>query len=204
MYIAVSIFDRFLSQVFIHKFASYSLVAAAAAFIAVKFNEEFDPEALLILKTAKLSACFNKKELLNMERRIFSSLDWNIRPVTPHVVAYKILDNLHGYYPLGFKRFVVHVIERIMLSSLCSYPFQDWSFKQSIISATCFALRHANEHTPLVADIAIPGLGCMLGLKTGYELENVISDEDCRRYAYLPIVYGDPIQLVSSSNPECK
>lgn len=48
LFIAVNIFDRFLAKSFMHKLAFYELAAIVSAFIAIKYNEEFDP----IIKTS--------------------------------------------------------------------------------------------------------------------------------------------------------
>lgn len=48
LFIAVNVFDRFLAKSFMHKLAFYELAAIVSAFIAIKYNEEFDP----VIKTS--------------------------------------------------------------------------------------------------------------------------------------------------------
>jgi len=194
LYVAISVFDRFLAKCFIHKLSCYNLAAAASAFIAVKYNEEFDPLSQIILNLPGLQE-FTKKELLAMERKVMGVLEWDVRPLTPHVVAYRILDEMHGYFPLGFKRYLVNIVERIVLAA---YSHQDvmpgWNLGRCVLSALMFAYLNT---APELAALALPAIGSVTG-----EIDRVpdLDARMCHHLAYLPVVYGKAIELPSPAD----
>lgn len=125
-----------------------------------------------------------------MERKIMATLDWDIRPVTPHVVAYKILDELHGFVPPAVKRFAVNIVERIVVGSYCTRKFFDgsWDLANFTLTSLQFTLGTIN------ASYFSPSMGS-LETMVSRPLDWVLSKEQCIQLAEYPISYGDRIRL---------
>lgn len=193
LFIAVNMMDRFLTRTFIRVKTAYKTLAAACAFLAIKYNEEFDPQHETLCKAAGLDG-LTKKDLLAMERRVVQVLDWDLRPVTPHVLTYGLFDLLHGFFPLGFKRYLVNIVERIVLSIYCSRHWElisDWDLLKVCVAAMDFAYKVTKP------EIGICGAASVLAREFDAHLlrGDLLEDEICEDASYFPIVYGDPISL---------
>lgn len=194
LFIAVNMMDRFLSKSFVFVHFNYKIVAAACAFLAIKYNEEFDPTYDTVSKAMGFDALSFKDALLTMERKIVQVLEWDLRPITPHVIAYTIFDQLHGFFPLGFKRYLVNIIERVVLSAYCSKQWESldqWDLLKICIAAIDYAYKCTKP------EISTCGAANNLASEFEYQSlrEDFLDDSVCEDASYLPIVYGDPISL---------
>ncbi len=194
LYIAINLLDRYLAREYIHLTKNYDLAAITCAFIAIKYNEEFDPECSVILKRLGcIGKVYDQKGILSMEKKILCSLDWAIRPITPHVLAYKIIDEMHGFFPLQWKRYIVNIVERVVVSAYSiieEHP--DWDIVMYTLVALMFA--YVTVH-PTLSVMLMPMIGKITGMEHVYDSKLSLQADDCEAYSFFPITYGDEIQL---------
>lgn len=135
-----------------------------------------------------------------------ASLDWEVRPVSPHVLAYKILDGIPVKLEFAVRRQLVNIVERISLNILL-HRHRHFLFSQNYINGTNFPV-----------DVNILLLSVVTGLEFGFralfqgysmELNEMvkrvvgpfnacsilISLPHCKLYSELAPNYGDPIVL---------
>lgn len=119
-----------------------------------------------------------------------ATLDWDIRPVTPHVLAYKILDEVYGFIPNGVKRFAVNIVERIVVGSYCSRAFFEgpWNLTGYTLTALQFALRTIHE---TYFRLAFERLQALVKRPLDWEL----TEEQCIKLAEYPIDHRERIRL---------
>jgi hypothetical protein len=154
-----------------------------------------------------------------MEKKLMASLEWEVRPVSPHVLAYKILDNIPVKIEFAVKRQLVNIVERVslnLLQSKCNFSadsayivdrHRHFPFSQNYMNSTNF---------PVEVNILLLSVvsGLEYGFRTlfqGYSMELVemvkrivgpfnahnilITSRHCKLYAELAPNYGDPILL---------
>lgn len=64
LYIAISMFDRFLARNYLHTNKQKETLAVACAFVAIKFNEEFDPEIESTIKTTPVLKTLTQSDII--------------------------------------------------------------------------------------------------------------------------------------------
>lgn len=68
-------------------------------------------------------------------------LEWKIRPVTPHVIMFTVLDKCIGLLPISFKRYFVNIAEKIVISAYAlnmrHADFDVVRYTMAAIQATC-------------------------------------------------------------------
>lgn len=149
-----------------------------------------------------------------MERKVIAALEWIIRPVTPHVLAYKLLDALPLPFSFPLKRYLVHIVERLCLnyyfsisiqsSSSPFYPvfidrmnlfdkLETYNMLEIMVAA---ALEYAFSCTfPTRSKDLSLAVRKLLGSDNHDNALHVNSDLNSK-FAYFPITYGKPIQLI--------
>jgi hypothetical protein len=58
------LFDRFLARNYLHTNKQREALAAACAFVAIKFNEEFDPEIESTIKTTPVLKMLTQNDII--------------------------------------------------------------------------------------------------------------------------------------------
>lgn len=150
-----------------------------------------------------------------------ASLEWEVRPVSPHVLAYKILDNIPVKIEFAVKRQLVNIVERVSLNLLQSKTTMVGHSTNIIVDRHRhfpFSQNYMNN-TNFPVDINILLLSVVSGLEygfrtlfQGYSMELVemvkrivgpfntcnvlITSPHCKLYSELSPNYGDPILLV--------
>ena len=195
LFIAISILDRFLAAHYIHRTAQRPTAAAAATFLAIKFNEEFDPDHATLVAVVPSLETLSKRELLAMESKVVHALDWEVRPTTPHVLAYRLIDKIGGWMPFSVKRYLVNIVERIVCCAYASPEHHpDFCLGPYTLSALSYAYvlvhpKHSQKAIPKIFEVA--------GIEDGDAYwPPKLSLEQCKAYSYLPVIYGHPIQLI--------
>lgn len=125
-----------------------------------------------------------------MERKIMATLDWDIRPVTPHVIAYKMLDEVYGFIPNGVKRFAVNIVERIVVGSYCSKSFFEgpWNLTGYTLTALQFAFRAING---MYFSLAFDRLETLVNRPLDWQL----TEQQCIKLSEPPVDYRERIRL---------
>lgn len=202
LYISLSLLDRYCALHYLHTRRQKKILAATCAFLAIKFNEEFDPEIESTIKaTPALSSIFAKrKEILAMERKVMLALKWKVRCVTPHIVAYKLLDAIPFSFSFGLKRYLVNIVERVCCNLVTNrqthfvQPQRRGGLLRAMLMSaldTAFGLVFREDAATIFKEMARRLLGPEADNPPAFHN----AEELNLAYASLPVVYGSSINI---------
>lgn len=124
-----------MSILFMNTYRTQTVAAVACAFLAIKINEEIDPEATKVTDpnlVPFLVEAIPKSQLLAMERRIAAALGWRLHPPTPKTICHAILDSFPCTFPFVFKYRLAQVAEGAYLAAYLSHLFPEYDGQQIV------------------------------------------------------------------------
>ncbi|XP_030936616.1 G2/mitotic-specific cyclin S13-7-like [Quercus lobata] len=101
LFLAVNIFDRFLSVELVLSEHDLKMVAIVALVIASKFEERRFPYALTLMENG-VGSNYSQQQIIAMEKNILQKLGWKLFVPTIHFFLVEILDSC-GYFDREFK-----------------------------------------------------------------------------------------------------
>ena len=101
LFLAVNIFDRFLSVELVLSKHDLKMVAIVALVIASKFEERRFPCALTLMENG-VGSNYSQQQIIAMEKNILQKLGWKLLVPTIHFFLVEILDSC-GYFDREFK-----------------------------------------------------------------------------------------------------
>eukprot|EP00128_Syssomonas_multiformis_P014215 Colp12_sorted_trinity150504_noHs@29840 len=117
---AVNYFDRFLSQLRV-KPTHVQLIAIASLLLSAKNLEVWNTQPSLQELSVAANGVYSCNDIERMEKIVLTKLNWNLNPVTPHLILHQVLEHVPLAAPLKEK--LIASTEHFLDASISEYYF---------------------------------------------------------------------------------
>jgi len=129
-----------MMNLFANTYRLHWVIASTSILLAIKINEEIDPEVSKITEQVHSNINTNannanntstvnhgiaelgKSQILAMERRITLLLDWHLNPPTPKTLCHALMDSFPCPLPFPFKYRIAQMVEHLFLDHIYMSP----------------------------------------------------------------------------------